>query len=85
MLTDIVHIDTVTQVHGFMWNGENIRDLKQCQAIWKRKLIAKKLTRSIYAITEIYYSPGCKGEYIAQRSFLTKSGDVKNKYDVKKL
>jgi hypothetical protein len=46
--------------------------LKKAQCIVKRKLSAKKLEKLIPAITEIYYSPGCKGAYLAQRAFSTK-------------
>jgi hypothetical protein len=50
----------------------NIKSLYRCQAIFKRKLVAKKLERAIPAITEIYYSPGCKGAYLAEKSFVVK-------------
>ena len=55
----------------------NIKALRICQAIFKRKLTARKLETAIPVITEIYYSPGCKGAYLAQRAFLTKSRDMK--------
>jgi hypothetical protein len=51
----------------------NINALCTCQAIFKRKLTARKLKKLIPAVCEIYYSPGCKGEYLAKRAFLTKA------------
>jgi hypothetical protein len=50
----------------------NIKSLRTCQAIFKRKLTARKLEKLIPAIIEIYYSPRCKGEYLAKRAFLEK-------------
>ena len=47
----------------------NIQSLRDCQAIFKRKLTARKLDKLIPAITEIYYSPGCKGAYRAYCTF----------------
>jgi hypothetical protein len=51
---------------------ENIKSLRSCQAIFKRKLTARKLEKLLPFITEIYYSPGCKGAYLAYRAFMEK-------------
>jgi hypothetical protein len=48
----------------------NIKSLRSCQAIAKRKLTARKLEKLIPAIVDIYYSPGYKGAYIAEKNFL---------------
>jgi hypothetical protein len=48
---------------------KNILALRSCQAIAKRKLTARKLEKLLPAIIEIYYSPGCKGEYLAEQKF----------------
>jgi hypothetical protein len=56
----------------------NIKSLCSCQAIFKRKLTAKKLERMIPVITEIYYSPGCKGATLAQRAFHKKLSGRRN-------
>jgi hypothetical protein len=50
-----------------------MRSLRCCQAIWKRKLILKKLSRITPFIVEIYYSPGGRGEFLAKREFYAKS------------
>jgi hypothetical protein len=47
----------------------NIISLCKAQAIVKRKLTARKLERIIPIITEIYYSLGCKVEFIAKNQF----------------
>jgi hypothetical protein len=47
----------------------NIQSLRSCQAIFRKKLTARKLERLLPAIIEIYYSPGCKGAYLAEREF----------------
>jgi hypothetical protein len=52
--------------------NDNIEALRRCQHIFKRKLRAKKLFRAIPTIIEIYYSPGCKGEFDAKRAFSKK-------------
>jgi hypothetical protein len=52
---------------------ENMRALRICQAMWKRKVLGRKLERVIPIVSEIYYSPGCKGEHLAERAFLTKA------------
>ena len=49
---------------------KNMSALRSCQSIFKRKLTARKLIRMLPAITEIYYSPGCKGAYLAEKSFI---------------
>ena len=59
--------------------NSNIKALHICQAIFKRKLTARKLEKLLPVITEIYYSPGCKGEYLALRAFqekLPKGGET---------
>jgi hypothetical protein len=59
--------------------NSNIKSLRTCQAIFKRKLTARKLEKLLPVITEIYYSPGCKGEYLALRAFqekLPKGGET---------
>jgi hypothetical protein len=77
LLTD-VHKPITLYCSGCKWISQcedfesNIRILKHCQTIFKRKLTARKLNHIIPAITEIYYSPGCKGEFIAHRAFLKK-------------
>src|SRR5690606_36675133 len=77
-LTDIPILPELYDCKGCKWFQEcddfesNINALRSCQAIVKRKLTAKKLERVIPVITEIYYSPGCKGEYLSGRSFLAK-------------
>ena len=74
-LTDVPWLESL-YCRGCKWidyrNVEfdsNIRALRICQAIFRRKLIAKKLVRIIPVITEIYYSPGCKGEALALHAF----------------
>ena len=52
---------------------DNIRALRVCQGMWKRKVLGRKLDRVIPILSEFYYSPGCKGEYLASRAFLTKA------------
>jgi uncharacterized paraquat-inducible protein A len=49
---------------------QNIETLRTCQAIFRRKLTARKLEKLIPSIIEIYYSPDCKGARIAEKSFL---------------
>ena len=48
----------------------NMRSLRSCQAIFKRKLTARKLEKLLPELIAIYYAPGCKGEHIASRAFL---------------
>jgi hypothetical protein len=75
-LTDIRNVGTcgiwyqgATWISANVDFSTNIRALKRCQAMVKRKLIARKLERTIPEITAIYYSPGYKGEWIAEKSF----------------
>jgi hypothetical protein len=76
-LTEVFESPTLKELHcnGCKWivqcsdYNSNIKSLRTCQAIVKRKLIGRKLDKLIPVITEIYYSPGCKGESIARQSF----------------
>ena len=52
--------------------NNNIKSLRTCQSIFRRKLTARKLEKLLPAITEIYYSPGCKGAHLAERAFSAK-------------
>ncbi len=52
------------------WLDKNvIRQLIICQKITKRKLSARRLERIKDSIVEIYFSPGCKGEWLAKKAF----------------
>jgi hypothetical protein len=73
-----IHVPSGTDTVGLLgckWISKcssfnsNIEALRTCQAIFRRKLTAKKLERILPTITEIYYSPGCKGEAIARKNF----------------
>ena len=48
---------------------EREAEIIRCQRIMKRKLMARRLERLTPQILEIYYSPGCKGAYLAEKSF----------------
>jgi hypothetical protein len=43
--------------------------VEKLQAIFRRKLTARKLEKLIPEIIGIYYSPGCKGEFLAEQAF----------------
>jgi hypothetical protein len=46
--------------------------IKTLQKFLKKRFLYKKLVSLIPAVTELYYSPGCKGEYLALRAFSEK-------------
>ncbi len=50
---------------------ENLEKLRFLQKKFKRRYTGKKLEALIPQISEIYYSPGCKGYELAKRSFYT--------------
>jgi hypothetical protein len=51
----------------------NLKKLSMIQAFWKRIVLARKLERLMPEIVAIYYSPGCKGEMLAERAFFRKA------------
>jgi hypothetical protein len=76
-LTKIPHITGNICCNGCPWlpqNGEFEKNLKRLvflQKAIKRYNARKKLEKIIPLITEIYYSPGCKGFELARRSYLS--------------
>ena len=47
----------------------NLQSLSALQRVWKRKYRGRRLEQLIHAIMEIYYSPDCKGAFLAQKEF----------------
>ena len=71
-LTEIPKCDTV-RCFGCPWlSAENLTKLKFLQKCWKRFYIGRKLERLIPKILDIYYSPGCKGYFLAKKHFENK-------------
>lgn len=48
---------------------ENLEKLKKCKALFITKLLARKILKLIPAISYIYYTPGYKGAFLAEKHF----------------
>ena len=74
-LTKIPSVETL-YCYGCTWipiqNNKfdsNLQRLSTLQRLWKRTRTGRRLEKLIPAIMGIYYSPDCKGAFLAQKEF----------------